>query len=239
MHLKIHLKYHSFFFVFLLESFIELIFFHKILSYRYALNLCIVSSEMPIASNEEWRARIGSSWCALGRPFKRRNRKCPPSDSGDVVQLSSHQFLYLMTMIILLTQTIWVTVTFSKLRIGDHDRLMYAFPTRGNLLLLCHINVYACMHVGEELFGYTATKLPGTSQSISYMWANNNNLLYHDGSQMISTLASMTFVAVIHSLLLRAGDVEQNPGPGKCSTLYSSGSPCSGGFVSYTTHIFH
>ena len=25
---------------------------------------------MPFWSNEEWRARIGSSWCALGRPFK-------------------------------------------------------------------------------------------------------------------------------------------------------------------------
>ena len=25
---------------------------------------------MPLASVEEWRARIGSSWCALGRPFK-------------------------------------------------------------------------------------------------------------------------------------------------------------------------
>ena len=25
---------------------------------------------MPLASVKEWRARIGSSWCALGRPFK-------------------------------------------------------------------------------------------------------------------------------------------------------------------------
>ena len=25
---------------------------------------------MPLWSNEEWRARIGSCWCALGRPFK-------------------------------------------------------------------------------------------------------------------------------------------------------------------------
>ena len=25
---------------------------------------------MPLASVEEWRARIGSSWCALGRAFK-------------------------------------------------------------------------------------------------------------------------------------------------------------------------
>ena len=28
---------------------------------------------MPLCSNEEWRARIGSSWCALGRPFKRNS----------------------------------------------------------------------------------------------------------------------------------------------------------------------
>lgn len=25
---------------------------------------------MPLWSNEEWRARIGSSWCAIGRPIK-------------------------------------------------------------------------------------------------------------------------------------------------------------------------
>ena len=25
---------------------------------------------MPLGSVEEWRARIGSSWCALGRPVK-------------------------------------------------------------------------------------------------------------------------------------------------------------------------
>ena len=29
-----------------------------------------VSVAMPLWSNEEWRARIGSCWCALGRPFK-------------------------------------------------------------------------------------------------------------------------------------------------------------------------
>ena len=34
---------------------------------------------MPLASVEEWRARIGSCWCALGRPFKTSNYK----SSGD------------------------------------------------------------------------------------------------------------------------------------------------------------
>ena len=29
-----------------------------------------VGVAMPLASVEEWRARIGSSWCALGRLFK-------------------------------------------------------------------------------------------------------------------------------------------------------------------------
>ena len=28
---------------------------------------------MPLGSVAEWRARIGSSWCALGRPFKIRS----------------------------------------------------------------------------------------------------------------------------------------------------------------------
>ena len=28
---------------------------------------------MPFASVEDWRARIGSCWCALGRPFKSKS----------------------------------------------------------------------------------------------------------------------------------------------------------------------
>ena len=31
---------------------------------------------MPLWSVAEWRARIGSSWCALGRPFKTKSSLC-------------------------------------------------------------------------------------------------------------------------------------------------------------------
>ena len=31
---------------------------------------------MPLWSVQEWRARIGSSWCALGRPIKSKSSYC-------------------------------------------------------------------------------------------------------------------------------------------------------------------
>ena len=40
------------------------------------MSCCIGVSVMPLWSNEEWRARIGSSWCALGLSIKCRSSNC-------------------------------------------------------------------------------------------------------------------------------------------------------------------
>ena len=51
--------------------------------YHYELtNSRFAVTEMPYWSIGEWRARIGSSWCALGRPFKMRSPFRGKSHSG-------------------------------------------------------------------------------------------------------------------------------------------------------------
>ena len=56
---------------------------------------------MPLWSNEEWRARIGSSWCAIGRPVKGNlSIRCQGKKWG-LLPLSSETMLwcrFLMTV---------------------------------------------------------------------------------------------------------------------------------------------
>ena len=55
---------------------------------------------MPLGSIEEWRARIGSSWCALGRPFKTRS----PFRGGAgrlQIQLTLNQVVTMMIILIM------------------------------------------------------------------------------------------------------------------------------------------
>ena len=54
---------------------------------------------MPLWSNEEWRARIGSSWCALGRPFNTRFARCRDTSRG---MLTLHQVDIMMVIMMML-----------------------------------------------------------------------------------------------------------------------------------------
>ena len=74
---------------------------------------------MPAASIKEWRARIGSSWCAIGRMVHKRPRYCP---SGGTVQLSQHHFLSVTAMLTLL---VWVSIALKELKINGYDPLPY------------------------------------------------------------------------------------------------------------------
>ena len=60
---------------------------------------------MPLASVKEWRARIGSSWCALGRPFKASKS---PGNYRSLAALSGSAMLQaicaLMVMVLALTR---------------------------------------------------------------------------------------------------------------------------------------
>ena len=63
---------------------------------------------MPLGSIEVWRARIGSSWCALGRPMKAKlyrhpiRLRCKPSGGpllSDEHHVSAHIFAMLIPWI--------------------------------------------------------------------------------------------------------------------------------------------
>ena len=70
---------------------------------------------MPLGSIAEWRARIGSSWCALGRPFKTRSpfrhagagRLQTPLTLNQVVTMM--MTLIIFTAINLTVRTVWTT----------------------------------------------------------------------------------------------------------------------------------
>ena len=61
---------------------------------------------MPLSSVEEWRARIGSSWCALGRPIQSVGHRV----SGEaLLRFFSMLTIILLTLVALVVnmQTIW------------------------------------------------------------------------------------------------------------------------------------
>jgi hypothetical protein len=66
---------------------------------------------MPLASVDEWRARIGSCWCALGRPFKTSkssgNYRSFAALSGSAVEQAVYA---LMAMVLALTRDTAVVV---------------------------------------------------------------------------------------------------------------------------------
>ena len=53
---------------------------------------------MPLWSNEEWRARIGSSWCALGRPALQSKSSGSHTRRGVGPQLSEVIVIALFTL---------------------------------------------------------------------------------------------------------------------------------------------
>ena len=58
---------------------------------------------MPLWSNEEWRARIGSCWCALGRPFNTRFTRCRGKTQGKSQgMLTFHQVATMVILMMLL-----------------------------------------------------------------------------------------------------------------------------------------
>ena len=69
---------------------------------RYRSFVCIQVVAMPLGSIAEWRVRIGSSWCALGRPFKTRS---PFRGGAGRLQkpLTLNQLAAMMTVVIIFT----------------------------------------------------------------------------------------------------------------------------------------
>ena len=71
---------------------------------------------MPLWSIGEWRARIGSSWCALGRPFKTRS----PFRGGGGRVLRALTRSDVVTMIIML-------MVFIGINFGVHTLIMKGY----------------------------------------------------------------------------------------------------------------
>ena len=69
---------------------------------------------MPFWSVGEWRARIGSSWCALGRPFKKRS----PFRHGQGGRVLTR--IDVVTMIIMLMVFIGINFGFRTLVMSDY-----------------------------------------------------------------------------------------------------------------------
>ena len=61
--------------------------------------LLVADFTMPLWSVEEWRARIGSCWCALGRPF---NTRFTRNRGKSRRVLTLHQLLTMVIMLMLL-----------------------------------------------------------------------------------------------------------------------------------------
>ena len=71
---------------------------------------------MPAWSIAEWRARIGASWCALGRPFKTRS----PFRNGSRRRLRVFTLNQVVTFIFLLMMLIGLNLGLRALVRGGH-----------------------------------------------------------------------------------------------------------------------
>lgn len=59
---------------------------------------------MPLGSIEEWRARIGTSWCALGHPIKKHSCRLRCEGERSQRVLSLHQVVTLLIMLMLMIE---------------------------------------------------------------------------------------------------------------------------------------
>ena len=57
---------------------------------------------MPLWSNEEWRAHIGSSWCVLGRHIKCKSSVSLRGGGSGSLQLSGGTLLQTVSMVMML-----------------------------------------------------------------------------------------------------------------------------------------
>ena len=93
--------------------------FMDVYSYRLGGLQRFLEFTMPYWSVAEWRARIGSSWCALGRPIKQSVRY------GARVVKKELTLNRVVILLILLTLLIGVNIGVrSSLEEGHHHQLM-------------------------------------------------------------------------------------------------------------------
>ena len=87
---------------------------------------------MPLWSVQEWRARIGNSWCALGRPIRSKSSQyystgnypgSPPPGGGLGRRAESHADHGVVTVVIMISLLIGAILTLSHFILAG-DRLI-------------------------------------------------------------------------------------------------------------------
>ena len=97
---------------------------------------------MPLGSVTEWRARIGSSWCALGRPFKTRS-----PFRGNAGQSKTKLTLNeVVTLMMILIAFVGANLAFRAILIGGHYRELSGIAIYMHYLMLDAILDTVCIH---------------------------------------------------------------------------------------------
>ena len=216
-----------------------------------------IGVSMPLGSIEEWRARIGTSWCALGRSLK--------SDSSHSVGRPRHQEwrgtllspAVLVIMLWILFSLVWkgeyLFVETPNRSVPTHDHLSGSLDLEFLLIqlifLFCllhsiFVNIYQILH---QLLANSINCLScwlhlkplhvAVADFVTRQW--NESELYNSKltscwfvteriipklvwlEVALSALMVSLTAAVLRSLLLRSGDVERNPGPGRFPGMHS------------------
>ena len=105
-----------------------------------------IQSLMPYYSIAEWRARIGSSWCALGRPFKIKSTL----KHGARVIKKELTLNRVVTMMILMIMLVGVNIAVRGLvTVGHHHQLISQWAWKNNVMAL--YSVALCIFIIDWL----------------------------------------------------------------------------------------
>ena len=167
---------------------------------------------MPLESVAEWRARIGSSWCAVGRPFKSKS-----SRSRKPHRVLSQDQVETMMMLLSISFIRW---------------LLFDLPGGFLILHVCELYimwwnslfVVLCLLDWQSVPNLLWTKTSGRFTFISGKNIFKRRTIVLIRRKVVITMLESTLSVtsnLIGTLLLMSGDVELNPGPGKCWSTYT------------------
>ena len=160
---------------------------------------------MPLESIAEWRARIGSSWCALGHPFK--SKSSGAVRSGRV--LSQNQVETMMAIL---------SICFIHLMFIDIPGL-FAVKRFVFVAYFTSLSVVWCLLEGLSV-AFSLKKAIGEKVSfvVRQKVFNKRMVVFVVREMKITVVESALSMpsSLINTLLLISGDVELNPGPGSC-----------------------
>ena len=117
-------------------SLVGLLYINKVIVSWSHYNCYCPSSAMPLWSIEDWRARIGSCWCALGRTFNTRFTRCRGKSQRD---LSTHQaatMVIMMILFIVANMGLYITRERHKNLICKFWYELYRFPVKVRIIVL-------------------------------------------------------------------------------------------------------